>query len=1011
MKVKALLPLFLLILVADVSMAQTGAIPNSVRFHSPRRAGEKTNASANSFDFHAFGAVGDGVADDGPALQRALDAIADAGGGTLSIPAGRYAIDTPVLKNFAGLAASLTIQGVESLTPVAPPGSGGPELTRGLDLVSEFVPRTGEFQNAIVIAGLEHFLIKDITFIGTPGVFDDALVTLALEDISDANIRHCEFYGLSSFAAGGAIVQAVRTRLTFEQSVVLGSTCASSNYSSVIQNLEWKGITISQAIFADYGQRPELYGKMNSSPYSWVGIGNAATTDNNSPRREVVFRSVFLDEGGYTGISSLPDRYPLPSAPIDLVYITDLFMNVSNFGTTGNYLYKLDNVLVENSHYGWSHNAGSAIYLLSVGKAILDRVECVDSADRILADAAVGNLKVINSVYTHLDSQAQSTNVIATAPEDDPVQYVRQQFVSSLNRDPDAAAHFYWANRILECADDSQCAAATRAALASYLDDSPSPTFAINGQVTDKDGGNLAGAVITLNGAQSATTTSDSAGHFHFSNLPTSGHYTVSAAKNNYIFAAPIQSLITPASDQTVNFAAINGHSITGHIADENGIALSDVTVDLSGSQDGSTTTNESGDFAFPNLPAGGEYEVTPSQAGYSWEPQSRTFDDLSSDEIANFTGTLAVIEFSSASLSVSEGAGTATLTVVRTGNLAGESVVTYSGSDGSGRQGQDLSAIIGKLYFAPGETNKTFSVFITDDAFVENAEQLMVTLTQPDGATLGNRASTMLTIIDNDTAASGNPLGEAHFFVRQHYRDFLNREPDAAGLAFWSNQIMACSTNAECIEDRQINVSAAFFLSIEFQETGFLVHRFYRAAFAQSPQYLHEFLLDSRTISQGVVVNAPGWQQVLADNKTAFAHEFVERPEFTIRYSLELTPEEFGNSLNSSAGSPLTANALEAAIADFNGSPTSSDTTARASVLRRIAESEIFSQRETAPAFVLMQYFGYLQRNPSDPPDQNLDGYNFWLSKLNEFGGDFHSAQMVKSFLLAGEYRHRFGS
>ena len=85
--------------------------------------------------------------------------------------------------------------------------------------------------------------------------------------------------------------------------------------------------------------------------------------------------------------------------------------------------------------------------------------------------------------------------------------------------------------------------------------------------------------------------------------------------------------------------------------------------------------------------------------------------------------------------------------------------------------------------------------------------------------------------------------------------------------------------------------------------------------------------------------------------------------------------------------------------------------TAARVRVLRRVAESQTFSQRELSPAFVLMQYFGYLQRNPYDPPDDNLDGYNFWLNKLNEAGGDFRRADMVKSFLVSTEYRARFGA
>ena len=59
---------------------------------------------------------------------------------------------------------------------------------------------------------------------------------------------------------------------------------------------------------------------------------------------------------------------------------------------------------------------------------------------------------------------------------------------------------------------------------------------------------------------------------------------------------------------------------------------------------------------------------------------------------------------------------------------------------------------------------------------------------------------------------------------------------------------------------------------------------------------------------------------------------------------------------------------------------------------------------------FVSMQYFGYLQRNPDDAPDTNLDGYNFWLTKLNQFNGDFRQADMVKAFITSSEYRSRFG-
>ena len=116
-------------------------------------------------------------------------------------------------------------------------------------------------------------------------------------------------------------------------------------------------------------------------------------------------------------------------------------------------------------------------------------------------------------------------------------------------------------------------------------------------------------------------------------------------------------------------------------------------------------------------------------------------------------------------------------------------------------------------------------------------------------------------------------------------------------------------------------------------------------------------------------------------------------------------------NLLNAKTAGALSSDDVAAAVAEFQGAATGDEPQARARVLRRVAENEMFSQRELNPAFVLMQYFGYLQRNPNEAPDTNLDGYNFWLHKLDEFGGDFRRAEMVKSFLVSAEYRARFGA
>src|SRR6185369_16436351 len=83
---------------------------------------------------------------------------------------------------------------------------------------------------------------------------------------------------------------------------------------------------------------------------------------------------------------------------------------------------------------------------------------------------------------------------------------------------------------------------------------------------------------------------------------------------------------------------------------------------------------------------------------------------------------------------------------------------------------------------------------------------------------------------------AAAASVDDSANFVRHHYLDFLNREPDAAGLNFWTGEIEQCGGDAQCREVKRVNVSAAFFLSIEFQETGFLAYRAYKAAFGNLP-------------------------------------------------------------------------------------------------------------------------------------------------------------------------------
>jgi Tol biopolymer transport system component len=266
-------------------------------------------------------------------------------------------------------------------------------------------------------------------------------------------------------------------------------------------------------------------------------------------------------------------------------------------------------------------------------------------------------------------------------------------------------------------------------------------------------------------------------------------------------------------------------------------------------------------------------------------------------------------------------------------------------------------------------------------------------------------------------SAGCANPVDCPDFFVSQHYRDFLNREPDSPGLAYWTDTMTRCGFDQQCFEVRRINASAAFFLSIEFQQTGYLIYRMYKASYgnlpgAPVPIKLSEFLPDTQQIGKGLVVNQPGWEQTLENNKQAFASQFVQRSRFVSAYPAMVTPAQFVDALLANGGITSSATERASLIGEFNAATTSGDLAARARVLRRVAENQIFAQQEFNRAFVLMQYFGYLQRNPNDAPEPglNFDGYNFWLSKLNQFHGNFIDAEMVRSFLVSSEYRQRFG-
>lgn len=265
--------------------------------------------------------------------------------------------------------------------------------------------------------------------------------------------------------------------------------------------------------------------------------------------------------------------------------------------------------------------------------------------------------------------------------------------------------------------------------------------------------------------------------------------------------------------------------------------------------------------------------------------------------------------------------------------------------------------------------------------------------------------------------------INDSDFFVNQQYVDFLARFPDNDGLNYWQGKITGCGANAGCIDFERTNTSGAFFVSIEFQETGYLVYRFYKAAYGDAngsaiinntPTAIkvprvrrQEFLPDMGVLRNGVQVGIGNWAQQLEANKAAFALDFVQRSSFTGAFPSSLTADQFVTQLDNNAGNVLSASEKSSLIATLGATP--NDVAKRAQVLRAVAENNALKSNEYNRAFVLMQYFGYLRRNVNEGPDNDFSGWKFWLDKLDANGGNFHSAEMVKAFIVSIEYLNRF--
>ena len=361
-------------------------------------------------------------------------------------------------------------------------------------------------------------------------------------------------------------------------------------------------------------------------------------------------------------------------------------------------------------------------------------------------------------------------------------------------------------------------------------------------------------------------------------------------------------------------------------------------------------------------------------------------------------------VQFSTSSYSVNEGDTDAILTVTRTGDSSSSAAVTYATSDQAGLTNCnvagtgiassrcDYSTTSGTVQFAPGEVSKTVYIPIVDDAYAEGNESFTVTLSTPTGALLGLTPSATVTIIDNDSTNGANPIDGTPFFVRQQYIDFLDRDPDPGGYQGWQNILNNCPSSgidANGNHCDRIEVHSDFFRSPEFQDRGYFVYRFYKTI-DRNPFY-EEFMPDLAKLS-GFLSD-----QQLETNKADFANEFTTRPEFQFKYGALTDPTAYVDALLQSMGFDSSFYARGWWIDHLsNGSLT------RAQVLRQLVETPDAGNKYYTAAFVVMEYFGYLRRNPDA-------AYLDWINLMNQDPTNYR--RMINGFMNSAEYRQRFGN
>jgi len=585
--------------------------------------------------------------------------------------------------------------------------------------------------------------------------------------------------------------------------------------------------------------------------------------------------------------------------------------------------------------------------------------------------------------------------------------------------------------------------------------------YTISGRATLNSAG-LADVTVTLNGPtgftpRTAMTAGD--GSYSFANVPAASDYSVAAAKTYFTFNPATLPVTNLSADQTnVNFAATEVPK-TFKFMDSNFLVNEgDVSALVTVVREGDPASAATVDFASSNGTASQlrDYEVANGTLTFAAGQTTRTFRMLIVDDVfaeSNETINVTLSNPTNASLA---SPSTATVTILDNdssgttspaarqfvSNLAGADEVPATPNAVKGNGGilqlsnDQLSAKVSLLF--SGLTGSQTGAHVHAAAPGLNGP---IIFPLPLGSPVNNfvvnptaqqvldlRAGQQYMNVHSSGFQNGeirgqllwNPAEEADFFVRQAYFDFLSRMPDPVGFAFWQNEITQCQTDVQCLRNKRVDVSNAFFYELEFQQTAAFVLRLYRGAYGNNQPFPNpnpnpSFPNEEKKLPSYAVFVADRARVIgganLAQKQLDLANLFVTRPEFITKYPASLaSADQFVDAVLATLQNDLSVN-LSSQRANLI---TLYNQGGRGAVMYRLADdnganpitNQPFIDEEYNRTFVLGQYFGYLRRNP------DIAGFVFWLGQVN--GAPLRDVNrqhaMVCSFITSGEYQFRFG-